>query len=255
MLRPRLIPCLLLRDGRLVKTVRFRDPSYVGDPTNTIRIFDEMEVDELLFLDIGAGRDGRSIDWKLLEGIATECFMPFGYGGGVRTVEDMGRLYTLGAEKVVLNTAAYDNPALVSRAAERFGSQSVVVSIDVKTEGGRSHVYVEGGRRRTQLDPVDFAKRMAEAGAGELLVTSIDRDGTFQGYDLALVERVAGSVSIPIVCCGGAASLQGARAGIRAGASGAGVGSMVVYQGKNRAVLINYPAPQELREAFGAQSR
>lgn len=255
MLRPRLIPCLLLRDGRLVKTVRFRDPSYVGDPTNTIRIFDEMEVDELLFLDIGAGHEGRTIDWKLLEGIATECFMPFGYGGGVRTLEDMGRLYTLGAEKVVLNTAAYDNPALVSRAAERFGSQSVVVSIDVKTDVGRPYVYVDGGRRRTAADPLDFAKRMEEAGAGELLITSIDRDGTFRGYDLALVERVASSVSVPVICCGGADSLAGARAGIRAGASGAAVGSMVVYQGKNRAVLINYPAPAELRDAFGAGSR
>lgn len=248
MLRPRLVPCLLLRDRRLVKTTRFKDPTYVGDPLNTVRIFSEMEVDELVFLDIGVAAGRGSIDWALLEGIAMECFMPFAYGGGIRTLEEIGRLHALGAEKVVLNTAAYRDPSLVERAAARFGSQSIVVSFDVRGSGAGARVVVAGAA--TDRDPVSHAEAMVAAGAGELLVTSIDREGTFEGFDLELVKRVASAVSVPVVAHGGAATLAHVRSAVKAGASAAAVGSMVVYQNRNRAVLVNYPSRAELRATF-----
>ncbi|MBX3192237.1 MAG: nitronate monooxygenase [Labilithrix sp.] len=231
-----------------MKTRRFANPSYVGDPQNTVGIFSEMEVDELFILDIGVAKENHAIDWPLLEGIATASFMPFGYGGGVTTTDDVARLHALGAEKVILNTAAFRDRTLVERVASRFGSQTVVVSVDVVGTGDAARVLVAG--TETSTEPVEYARAMQECGAGELLLTSVDREGTFEGYDVDLVRRVTETVSIPVVANGGCANLDHVRAAVLAGASGAAAGSMVVFQGPNRAVLVNYPTRAELRATF-----
>lgn len=248
MFRTRVIPCLLLRNSGLVKTIRFRDPSYVGDPVNTVRIFNEMEVDELIFLDITATAQKKPPPFELLQNIASECFMPFTYGGGVRSLEDMTRLFALGCEKVALNSHIIENQNLVRQAADRFGSQSVIVSIDVRNKlFGGYEVCTCGGQMRTGLDPVRHAVGAVQAGAGELLVTSMDRDGTMQGYDTELLRRVSSAVDVPVIACGGAGRLSHFRDAVEiGGASAVAVGSMVVYQGPNRAVLINFPTAQEL---------
>jgi len=252
MLTTRVIPCLLLRGAGLVKTVKFKHPAYVGDPINTVRIYNEKEVDELIFLDITATPEKRRPQFELVADIAEECFMPFAYGGGVRSLDDARTLLNLGAEKVAVNTYAHENPDFVRQAAEVFGSQSVIVSIDVK-KGllGRFQVYTSGGRHGTGVDPVTYARRMEELGAGELLLTSIDRDGTFQGYDTELIGRVTGAVGIPVIACGGAATVEDfGRAVKEGGASAVAAGSMVVYQGLNRGVLINFPSRQELKRVL-----
>ena len=254
MLRTRVIPCLLLRNRGLVKTVRFAKPAYVGDPVNTVRIFNEKEVDELVVLDITAACERRGPQNELLREIASECFMPLTYGGGVRTLEEMHALFQLGVEKVVLGTSAFEDPSLVERAAARFGSQAVLVSIDVKQRrrmlglhAGEKGVFVRNARDDTGLDPVSAARLMEQRGAGELLLTSADRDGTMGGYDLELVAQVCAAVHMPVIACGGAGSVSDLGAAVHAGASGAAAGSLFVYQGKNRAVLINFPARAELR--------
>lgn len=252
MLKTRVMPCLLLRNRALVKTVRFQNPSYVGDPINTVRIFNEKEVDELIFLDINASLRKRKPQFDLLHEIASECFMPFTYGGGLSTLDDMARVFKLGAEKIAINSAVHADPQLVRRAAERFGSQSVVASIDVKRRKLRSGYVVCRAGKPAKATPVEFARQMEQLGAGEILLTSIDRDGTMDGYDLDLVARVTAVVSIPVVACGGAGSVSDFRRAVReGGASAVATGSMVVYQGRNRAVLVNFPTKAELRAAFG----
>ena len=250
--RPRIIPCLLVQHGRLVKTVGFRRPTYVGDPINAIRVFNDKGADELVLLDIAATSDGSGPDFELLEKVATECFMPLCYGGGVTSVEQMRRLLGLGIEKVVLNTSAVERPALVSEAAAEFGSQSVVVSIDVRrSRRGRDQVVTRGARERTRLDPMQFAQEAERLGAGELLLTSVDRDGTMGGYDLELIRRVTAAVGIPVVACGGAATGQDLVAAIDdGGASGAAAGSMFVFTGRHRAVLISYVTADDLKNEF-----
>jgi cyclase len=254
MLPPRVIPCLLLRGQGLVKTTRFGNPRYVGDPTNAVRIFNDKEVDELIFLDTTASREGRSPQFDLLARMTSECFMPLCYGGGVRTIADMRRLFALGIEKVAINTHAAEDPSFVREAADIFGSSSVIVSIDVrKTTFGRYEVVTLGGERKTGLDPVTFGSLMEENGAGELLVTSVDRDGTMSGYDLDLTRRVSSAVGIPVVASGGAGSLAHiAEVILEGGASAAAAGSFFVFHGPHRAVLITYPSQHELREALGA---
>jgi cyclase len=246
----------LLRKQGLVKTIRFRNPTYVGDPTNAVRIFNDKEVDEMVFLDIAASGEARPPHFELLARIASECFMPLCYGGGVRAIADMRRLFTLGIEKVSLNTHAVECPEFVLEAAGIFGSSSVVVSIDVRRRMlGRYEVVTMGGRRKTGLDPVAFAVRMQEMGAGELLLTSVDRDGTGSGYDLDLVKAVSSAVSIPVIACGGAGSVRDlARAVREGGASAAAAGSLFVFHGPHRAVLITYPSPAELKSAFAEPS-
>ena len=246
------MPLLLLRRRGLVKTVRFKNAAYVGDPINTVRIFNEMEVDELVFLDITATPENKVPQFDLIEEIACECFMPFAYGGGLRTVEDIQRLFDLGAEKAILNTAAYRNPALVTEAARRFGSQSIIVSIDARRNlWGRHQVYVNGGRENTKLDPAELALRMSQVGAGEILITSIDRDGTFSGYDVELTQRVAAAVSVPVIASGGAGTLQDFQTVVTKGqAAAVAAGSLFVYQGAHRAVLINYPPIEKLERLF-----
>lgn len=252
MIQTRVIPCLLLRNQGLVKTVRFSEPKYLGDPINIVRIFNDKEVDELVFLDITATLEKKEPPYELLERITSECFMPLCYGGGVRDIATMTRLYAMGIEKVALNTAAVENPQLVADAAEIFGSQSVIVSIDAKKKlFGGYEVYTNGGRKATGLAPLQHAKEMTRRGAGEILLNSIDRDGTMKGYDLALVRSVSAEVEVPVVACGGAATIDDLSAVVNeAGASAAAAGSMFVFQGPHRAVLISYPPAAQLRERF-----
>ncbi len=245
----RVIPCLLLRNGGLVKSVKFRNHRYIGDPINAVRIFNEKEVDELVFLDIGVRKDNCGPNFELLADIASEAFMPFGYGGGIRNINDVKKLFSLGVEKVILNTVAYETPDLVSRSAEFAGSSSVVASMDVKRSFfGNYSVVVHSGTKNTQFEPVEYAKKMETLGAGEVLLNSIDRDGTMKGYDLELVKIVACSVAIPVVAIGGAGSIEHFKDAVRAGASAVGGGSIFVFYGKHRSVLITYPGYDELKD-------
>jgi cyclase len=251
MLHARVIPCLLMRNAGLVKTVRFKDARYIGDPINAVRIFNDKEVDELVFLDIGSAGARRAPDFDLLADIASEAFMPFAYGGGIASIEHVKRLYGLGVEKVVLNTAAADQPQLVSQAAAQAGSSGVVVSIDVRRNWmGKYSVCVDAGARDLKRDPAAYAREMEQLGAGELLLNAIDRDGTMDGYDLELVRRVCEAVSIPVVAAGGAGALQHFRQAADAGASALAAGSMFVFHGKHNAVLITYPEYDELERLF-----
>lgn len=244
MLRPRLIPCLLVHNGGLVKTVNFANPKYVGDPINAVRIYNEKEVDELVVLDIDATAKGAEPDYQLISHLASECRMPLCYGGGVRTVAQIEKIISLGVEKVAVSSAVVENPKLISDAATRVGSQSVVVVIDVKKTSllRRQEVVTHNGSRRTGLNPVEFARQMAELGAGEIVINSVDRDGEMKGYDLDLVEQVRQAVRLPLTVLGGAGSLDDLRELIRRyGIIGAAAGSLFVFKGRYRAVLINYP--------------
>lgn len=242
-----MIPCLLVKGEGLVKTERFRRPRYVGDPLNTIRIFNEKEVDELMLLDIGATPEGRDPPFELIRRVADECFMPLCYGGGIRRIEDIGRILSMGVEKVAINSHAIASPEFIRRAVELFGSQSIVVSIDVKRGLlGRFEVRVRGGTRPTGRDPVSVAEVLVAEGAGEVLVNSIDRDGTMTGYDLELIRAVAAAVPVPVVAVGGAGSTADFGAAVEAGASAVAAGSLFVFHGRLRAVLINFPSPEEL---------
>ena len=248
MLKTRVMPCLLLRNAALVKTIQFKDPGYIGDPINAIRIYNEKEVDELIFLDIGATTEGKKPPFKIIENIASECFMPVAYGGGVRDIADVKQIFSLGIEKISLNSYVVENPQFVRQVADTFGAQSVVVSIDVKKKlFGRYEVRTHGGRKSTGLDPVSFAVEMEKMGAGEILLTSIDRDGTMQGYDIDLIRQVTSAVGIPVIASGGAGKVEDFGKAVKeGGASAVAAGSMVVYYGRNRAVLINFPSRQEL---------
>ena len=248
MFRHRIIPCLLLKGDGLVKTVGFSNAKYVGDPINAVKLFNDLEVDELIFLDITATKEGREPNFARVREIASECFMPICYGGGVRNLNQARRLFHMGVEKVAITTAAAENPDLISRMAEEVGSQSIIVGIDVKRDWfKRSFVHTHSGTKRTSHDPVSFAKEAEQQGAGEILLNSIDRDGTQRGYDLDLVERVAGAVRIPVVACGGAGSTADLAAVVQRGASAAAAGSLFVFKGPHRAVLISYPSQDELR--------
>lgn len=248
MLRTRIIPVLLLRNDSLVKTLQFNRPTYVGDPANTVRIFNELEVDELLFLDITASRENRSPNFEVLRDIADECFMPLGYGGGISNLEQAKEIFDIGFEKIAINTCAADSPELISLLAAQFGSQAVIVSIDVKTGFfGRQTVRTEGGRKKTGLGAVEWAIEAEEMGAGEILLTSIDQEGTWAGFDLNLVKNVADAVSIPVIAHGGAGTLRDISKVVKqAHASAVALGSMVVFQKKGMGVLINFPSRTQL---------
>ena len=248
MLASRVIPCLLLKNQGLVKTVKFKNPKYVGDPTNALKIFNEKEVDELIFLDITATRQKRQPPFKLISEIATECFMPFCYGGGITSIHDMEKIFSLGAEKVAINTQAILRPALIKQASKQFGSQSIVVSIDVKKDlFGNYKVFSHLRKKVLKIDPIDFAIQMENMGAGELLVNSVDKDGTMEGYDIELIKILTAAVNIPVVACGGAGSIEHFKDAInKGGASAVAAGSMFVFYGRHRAVLISYPNKQEL---------
>lgn len=248
MLRTRVIPCLLLLGGGLYKTVKFKDPKYVGDPVNAVRIFNEKEVDEILVLDIGATPEKREPDYDVIRDIASECFMPLAYGGGIRSLDQMRKLQRMGVEKVCINSAAFRDPDLVRAACDALGTSSVVAAIDVRrTLFGRYEVWIDGGRTNTKADPVDHAQRLAELGVGEILINSIDRDGTMSGYDVSLIKRIAERVDTPVIACGGAGSLEHVAEVTREGGIGAAAaGSLFVFHGRHRAVLINYPSQKQL---------
>lgn len=249
----RVIPCLLLQNGGLVKTARFRKPRYVGDPINAIRIFNEKYVDELVLLDIAASRTGADPDYDLIARIAGECFMPLCYGGGIRDIAQARRLIAAGVEKIAVNSTAIDRPGLIGELAVELGASSVVAAIDVKRDLlGRRRVFHPGKRRLTSLDPVAHASSLVEAGAGELFVNSVDRDGMFCGFDNRLVADIAAAVKVPLIACGGAADLDDMRGVIEAGASAAAAGSMFVFYGPHRAVLISYPDYASVRRLFAS---
>jgi imidazole glycerol-phosphate synthase subunit HisF len=251
-MRTRVIPCLLLRGEGLVKTVRFKNPTYVGDPINAIKIFNDKEVDELIFLDIEASRAGRGPALQMIRDFASECFMPVGYGGGIRSLADAREVLALGIEKIIVNTLALRQPAVVAEIAREFGAQAVVVSIDAQRRLlGGYEVMAAGGTEKTGQRPADYARRVVELGAGEILVNSIERDGTQSGYDVALVRSVADAVPVPIIACGGAGTLAHFRDAVTEGhASAVAAGSMFVFHGKHRAVLISYPARSELEHTL-----
>jgi cyclase len=252
LVKTRVIPCLLLKGEGLVKTIRFREPTYIGDPINAIKIFNEKEVDELIVLDVGATLEKRGPPFDKVAELSSECFMPLGYGGGIRRLDDIRSLFAIGVEKVILNTIATESAAFVESAVRIAGSQSIVASIDVRSSPfGRYEVYGAGGTKRTGLDPVSFAQRMAAAGAGEIFLNSMDRDGTGKGFDVDLIRMVSDSVNIPVIACGGAGTLEHLRQAVVEGrASAVAAGSMFVFHGRHRAVLISYPSHSELEHLF-----
>jgi len=252
MLRTRVIPVLLLRNESLVKTVRFGKFTYVGDPCNTVRIFNELEVDELLFLDITATREGRSPNLKLLADISQECFMPLGYGGGIRSFEHSQAIFDIGFEKVAINSAAVEHPDLITDIARQYGSQAVIVSIDVKINlWGRQEVRIRSGTRLIGFSPVAWAREVENLGAGEIILTCIDREGSWEGLDLDLVKQVTDAVSVPVIAHGGAGCVEDVgRAVNLAGASAVALGSMVVFQKKGMGVLVNFPSQDSLEKAI-----
>lgn len=245
-----MIPALLLKGQGLVKTVKFKDPKYLGDPINIVRIFNDKEADELVLLDITATPENRSPQFDLLKNIASEAFIPLAYGGGIRSMYDVQKLLNIGIEKLIMNTSAVENSLLVREVADHAGSQAAVVSMDVKKNFlGKYEVFTHCGQKKTGLDPVKHAIEMEMIGAGEILINSIDRDGAMQGYDIDLVRRVADAVSVPVVACGGAGNLDHVAEVIKQGhASAAAAGSIFVFQGPLRGVLISYPTPKELKE-------
>lgn len=247
--RARFIPVLLVRDGRLVKTRRFAGDVYLGDPINAVRIFNEKGADEIAILDISLADRGAPPDIAMLADIVNEAFVPIAYGGRIRTPEQVAALLRIGVEKVVLNTVLHEDFDVLRTCARQFGSQSLVASIDVKsTMLAGQRVYTDCGRRRTSIGPVDLATRCAEAGAGEILLNSIDRDGEMGGYDLALIRKVASAVQVPVVAVGGAGGTEDLRKAVsEGGACAAAAGSMFVFKGPHRAVLISYAVPEEMR--------
>lgn len=253
MLRPRIIPCLLVHKGGLVKTKRFAEPKYVGDPLNAVRIFNEKQVDELIVVDIDATVHGKEPDYRLIANLASECRMPLCYAGGVKTVGQIDHIISLGVEKVALGNAAVETPDLIADAASHVGGQSIVVVMDVKKAGllRRYEVFTCNGKKATGLNPVEFARRAESLGAGEILVNSIDQDGMMKGYDHALIDQVRNAVNLPISVLGGAGTLEDLRELVkRYGVIGAAAGSLFVFKGKYRAVLIQYPNLADKEDLF-----
>jgi len=255
LLRPRIIPCLLVHDDGLVKTVAFKDPKYVGDPINAVKIFNEKETDELAVFDIDATSRGSEPNFRMIANLAVECRMPLCYGGGVKTVEQAKRIVGLGVEKVAISSAAVETPELISAAAQEIGGQSVVVVIDAKKDDrtGEYMAWTRNGTHPTGRPVIAFARQAEALGAGEIVVNSIDNDGRMKGYDMTLARAVRQAVRLPITVLGGAGSLAdlGKLIGT-CGVVGAAAGSLFVFKGVYRAVLINYPAPAQKEELFSA---
>ncbi|NQU32404.1 MAG: imidazole glycerol phosphate synthase subunit HisF [Bacteroidetes bacterium] len=248
MLYPRIIPTLLIHKKGLVKTVKFKDAKYVGDPINAVKIFNEKEVDEIVVVDIDASINGNEPDYKLIENLAFECRMPLCYGGGVKTVEQAERILNLGVEKVAVSSVAIENPPTISALAQRVGNQSVVVVLDVKKRmfGNRYDIFTHNGKINTKLNPIEYAVEVEKKGAGEIVINSIDNDGMMNGYDLNIIESIREVINIPLTVLGGAGSLENIGELIKKyGIIGAAAGSLFVFKGKYRAVLINYPTSIE----------
>jgi len=243
MLAPRIIPCLLVHDKGLVKTVKFKDAKYVGDPINAVKIFNEKETDELMVLDIDATVKDSEPDYKMIENLAVECRMPLCYGGGIKTVEQATKIFNLGVEKIALSSAAIENPKLISDIAKEVGSQSVVVVLDVKKKiFGGYDIYTHNGTKKTKVDLECFIKELQALGVGEIVINSIDNDGVMKGYDLSLIEKIKPLIDVPITVLGGAGSLEDIKTLIKKfGIIGCSAGSLFVFKGKYKAVLISYP--------------
>jgi len=240
-----------MKNRGFYKGIKFKDHKYVGDPINTVRIFNDKEADEITILDIEASRLNKSIDFDYLKEVVSEAFMPVGYGGGIKTVEDAKRLFTIGIEKVVLNTNAVLNFDLVKSLADKFGSQSVVFSLDVKRTLLGQRVLIKSGTEKTKYEPLELALIMQELGVGEILLNDIDRDGTFEGYDLELIKSISSKLSVPLIACGGARNLDDFRLAIQAGASACAAGSMFVFHMPHRAVVISYPKYEDIKKLAG----
>ncbi len=246
--RPRVIPCLsITAEHDLVKTIKFSNPRYLGDPINAVKIFNDKGVDELCILDITATKEGRVPDFDYIKDISSEAFMPLSYGGGITNIEQIKRIFYMGYEKVIINTAFYKNPKLITEAANLAGSQSIVVSIDVKNEMlGRKRCYVCNGKEKTNKDPIEMVKLAENLGAGEILINSITNDGSMKGYDIKLISDVAKAVNVPVIACGGAGTVQDLKKALYEGnAHAVAAGSMFVYYGSEKAVLINIPDEEE----------
>lgn len=252
MLRPRIIPSLLIHDNGLVKTVNFKNPKYVGDPINAVKIFNEKEVDELAIFDIDATALGAEPNYSLIERFANQSRMPLCYGGGVKTVEQAQRIFSLGVEKIALSSAVIQNPHLISEISERVGAQSVIVVLDVKKKLlGGYEVYTHNGKKATGINPVKFVEQAQQLGAGEIVINSIDKDGVMKGFDMELIEKVRDKISLPMTVLGGAGSLADIEKVIKAhGIIGIAAGSLFVFKGPYKAVLINYPNQQEKAQIF-----
>lgn len=252
MLRPRIIPSLLIHDRGLVKTVNFKNPKYVGDPINAVKIFNEKGVDELAVFDIDASVLGKEPDYKLIENLAQQSRMPLCYGGGVKTVQQAQKIFGLGIEKIALSSAICQNPSLVTEIAEKVGSQSVIAVLDVKKKIlGGYEVYINNGKKATGIDAIQFVEKLEALGAGEIIINSIDQDGMMNGYDFNLIDKIRQKITIPLTVLGGAGSLEDIQKVIKAHKIiGVAAGSLFVFKGKYKAVLINYPNKIEKENLF-----
>lgn len=252
MLKTRVIPVLLLHNRGLVKTVKFKNPQYVGDPINAIKIFNEKEVDELIFLDIDASKEGRSPDFDIIKEFASECFMPVCYGGGITTIEEIKKIFHLGIEKISLGHIALSNDTLIKEAVDIFGSQSIVVTVNVKKSLlGKYQIYDYVSKRPYKRNLIEYIQHLENLGAGEIVINNIDLEGTQKGYDIELMRSVVNSVNIPVVACGGAGTLADfKKVKQETNVSAVAAGSFFVFQGKHNAVLITYPKYCELEELF-----
>lgn len=252
MLLTRVIPCLLLQDDSLVKTINFKKPGYIGDPVNTARIFNELEVDELVVLDITATNKKRKPNFKILSELANECFMPLAYGGGICDFEDAKKIFQIGIEKVIINSITFSKPDFITELAEHFGNQAIVASIDVKKNMfGNYQVLSNSGTKKQKVDPVIWAKELEQLGAGEILLTAIHQEGTWNGFDTNIIERISNAINIPIIANGGASSISDIGKAVKEGqASAVSLGSMVVYQNKGMGVLVNFPDTVKLKRVL-----
>jgi cyclase len=256
MFRPRVIPVLLLKNLGLVKSVKFKDYRYIGDPINAVKLFNDLGADELAFLDILACNEKHSISLDFVRRVGDEANMPFSVGGGIRSISEIRQVLNAGAEKVIVNTFASENPSFIKEASEEFGSSTIVVSIDVKKSlFGKELVFNYSGRNATKYDPVSFARLMEDYGAGEIIINSIEQDGMMNGYDISLIKRISEAVRIPVVALGGAGNNNDLKKAVVEGcASAVAAGSLFVYHGPRRAVLVNYPTQEELISLFHEDS-
>ncbi|MDD3877304.1 MAG: AglZ/HisF2 family acetamidino modification protein [Bacteroidales bacterium] len=251
MIKKRIIPVLLLKNMGLYKGIHFKNYVYIGDPINAVKIFNDMDVDELVFLDIECSQKKGTIDLNFVKNLAEECFMPFSVGGGIDSLDKASQIFKAGAEKVILNTKAVENPDLISQISKNYGSQSVVVSIDVKKNWlGKYCLYVYSGGKQVNCNLIEWVRKAEQLGAGEILLNSIDQDGTMKGYDINLINWVAKEVKIPVIACGGAGHVRDFKSAIDAGADACAAGSMFVFHGPRKGILINYPEKSELNNLF-----
>jgi len=253
MLQKRVIPCLLLHNNGLYKTEKFKNPTYIGDPINAIKIFNEKEVDELIFLDIDASKERKEPNYKMIEDIAGECFMPLCYGGGVRTIEQMKKIYALGVEKISLSSQAVLNPMFIKEATNIFGNQSVIVTLDIKKDfWGKRKIFLYNGTKNTKLNPIEFIKYIEALGVGEIVINSINNDGVMKGYDLEFLKEIKKNTRVPVIALGGAGNFEHIKEVLKiSNVDAVACGSIFVYQGPLKGVLISYPSYEKIQELLG----